>query len=113
LLRLGPSVDLIEKEYGLSTFMETLLCFGDDLDHIFLLREDSREVVELCFERVRYDSCKTRLATSWRSPEKDRGESAGFYELAYWLPFTDEVCLSDEIIYLLWSEEGCEWGDVF
>ncbi len=41
LLRLGPTMDLIEEEDRLTTILVVLLCPGDDLHDIFLFRENS------------------------------------------------------------------------
>ena len=50
LLRLGPTMDLIEEEDRLTTILVVLLCLGDDLHDIFLLRENSRQVKKLSIQ---------------------------------------------------------------
>ena len=105
-------MDLIEKEDRLTSFREVFLRLSDNLHDIFLLREDSREVEELSIERVRDDTCQTRLPTPWGSPEEDRWEPPCFDEFPNRFPFTDEMRLPDKIIEFLRSEEGCERSDI-
>jgi len=112
LLRLGPAVYLIEKEDGLSSFREVFLRLGDDLYDVFFFREDSREMIKLSIERVRYDTSKRGLATSWRSPEKDRWEPPCLDEFPDRFPWSDEMRLSHKVREFLRSEERCERCDV-
>ena len=97
MLALGPAVDLIEEEDSLAIFLIVFLCFRDDPDDIFFLREYGRKVVELRIERVRDDTSDTRLSASWRSPEEDRWHTSCFYEFPDRSPFSDKVLLPDQV----------------
>jgi hypothetical protein len=98
-------MDLIEKKYGLSSFVEVFLRLSDDLHNIFLFREYCRKMKKLRIDRFRNHSRETRFATTWWSPEEDRWESPRFDKFPYRFPWSDKVGLSDEIIELLGSEE--------
>lgn len=112
-MALGPSVDLIEKEYRLPSFFEIFPCLGDNFYHVFFFCENGREVVKLRIERVRDHPSKTRLSTTRRPPEEDGGHTTCLDKLSDWFSFTDKVRLPDEIIEPLRSEEGGKGSDVF